>query len=264
MTNPHLTEAELVRFAFPDFGVAHEALPPHLTDCPECHRTIDLLRTGSIAMRFASSSVLDSSASCLDAESIAAIADGSEDIVSAPHLFRHLLDCARCRNEVASVARLLKAPEVRTAVDQLGCSHSSPRRRTFIGGALLAAAAAAVTFVVVGRPSVSRRTTPAVYREESVTAFAAPRLIAPLGKVSSVGSFQWTSVPRADSYRVTLYAGDGSVIWETVTRDTTVMAPDRVRRAQQDTVLWRVAARVGWEDRWAASDLSMVTLSHGR
>lgn len=264
MTNPHLTEAELVRFAFLDHGAAPERLPPHLTECAECHSNFDLLRAGSNAMRVASPSINGSSNNCLDAEYIAAIAEGSEDVGTAPQAFAHLLECARCRREVAAVARLLEVPEVRMAVDELGRSRHSWRRRVFISGSLVAAATAAAIFVAVGRPSAAPRLAPAIYREESVTAFAAPHLIAPIGNVSTISSFQWGSVPRADSYRITLYARDGSVLWEAFTRDTTLAAPDLVRRAPRDTALWRVAAHVGWEDRWAASDLSMVTLSHGR
>ena len=264
MTNPHLTEAELVRFAFLDSGVAHEPLPPHLTDCPDCHRNLDLLRIGSSAMRWASASAMDSSAECLDAEQIAAVAEGSEDLVGAPFILAHLLACARCCNEVASVARLLEAPEIRTAVDQLGRSHQTARTRAVIGGVLGSAVAAALLVVLVGRPSSGPRLNQPVYREESVTGFTAPRLVAPLGNVAAIESFQWTSVPRADRYRITVYGRDGSVVWEALTRDTAIAAPNLVRRAQRDTVLWRVAAHVGWEDRWTASDLSMVTVPHLR
>jgi hypothetical protein len=126
----------------------------------------------------------------------------------------------------------------------------------------LATAAAATLIIVVGRSSSPSLTKP-VYREESLTGFSAPRLVAPLGKVAAISAFQWTSVPRADGYRITIYRRDGSLIWEASTRDTVLTPPDLVRGVRDETVLWRVAAHVGWEDRWTASDLAMLTVSHG-
>jgi hypothetical protein len=263
VTNPHLTEAELVRFAFTDADVAREGLPRHLAHCAECHRAVDALRSESSAMRLVSSPAVHASPNCFDAEYIAAIAEGSNDVAGTPFVRAHLVDCARCRSEVASVARLLEAPEVRTELDRLGSHHQHTHRRAVIGGSLFAAVAAAGLIVMVGRPSPPGLTQ-RIYREESVTAFAAPRLVAPLGAVAAINSFQWTSVPRADRYRITVYARDGSVIWELLTRDTVVTPPDLVRLAPDDTVLWRVAAHVGWEDRWTASDLAMVPVSRRR
>jgi hypothetical protein len=126
---------------------------------------------------------------------------------------------------------------------------------------LVAAAAAAALVGILDRTSSSRPTNP-LYREESVTGYAAPRLVAPLGAPVSVDAFRWTSVARADHYRITVFAGDGSVVWEALTRDTVITPPDLVRRVPNDTVFWRVAAHVGWEDRWMSSDLGMLTVPH--
>jgi hypothetical protein len=71
-------------------------------------------------------------------------------------------------------------------------------------------------------------------------------------------------VPRADRYRITVFARDGTVIWEAQTRDTVIALPELVRRTPIDTILWRVQAHVGWEDRWAASDLAVLTMSGAR
>lgn len=212
-------------------------------------------------MRLMSSSVGDSSPDCLDPEYIAALAAGSDDVAGTPVVTGHLFHCDRCRSELASVARLLDAPEVRTELDRLERPHQHRGRRTLIVGAWVAAAAAALV-IVVGRPSSSRLSRP-VFREESVTASAAPRLVAPLGAAANIDAFEWTSVPRADRYRIIVYARDGSVIWEALTRDTVITSPDVVRQ-RRDTVLWGVASHVGWEDRWTASDLSMLTLARAR
>jgi hypothetical protein len=116
--------------------------------------------------------------------------------------------------------------------------------------------------MMIDRVSTSKGTERS-YREESVTGAAAPRLVAPLGTASNLDTFRWTSVPRADRYQLILFARDGSVIWETVTRDTAVATPAFVRHTPNDTILWRVAAHVGWEDRWATSDLAMLAVRQG-
>jgi hypothetical protein len=261
VTDPHPSEAELVRFAFSESSLAHEALPRHLAQCTSCQVVLDMLRTQANAMRLVSSPVIDASANCLDAEVMAAIAEGSLDLTLAPMVLGHLLECPRCCHDAASVARLLEASDIRGEVDRLGKPPQRIDRRRFISRALVAAAAAAALIVILDRTSSSRPTNP-LYREESVTGYSAPRLVAPLGAPVSIDAFRWTSVARADHYRITVFARDGSVVWEALARDTVITPPDLVRRVPNDTVFWRVAAHVGWEDRWTSSDLGMLTLPH--
>jgi hypothetical protein len=261
VTDPHPSEAELVRFAFSESSVAHAALPRHLAHCNSCQGVLDMLRTQANAMRLVSSPVIDASPNCLDAEVIAAIAEQSLDLTLTPMVLGHLLDCPRCCHDAASVARLLEASDIRSEVDRLGKPPQRTDRRRVIRRVLVAAAAAAALVVILDRTSSSRPTNP-LYREESVTGYAAPRLVAPLGALLSVDAFRWTSVARADHYRITVFARDGSVVWETLTRDTVITPPDLVRHVPNDTVFWRVAAHVGWEDRWTSSALGMLTLPH--
>jgi hypothetical protein len=261
VTDPHPSEAELVRFAFSESSVAQEVPARHLAHCTSCQDVLDMLRTQANSVRLVSSQLIDASPSCLDAEVIAAIAEGSLDLTLAPMVLGHLLDCPRCCHDAASVARLLEASDIRSEVDRLGKPPRRIDRRRFISRALVTAAAAAALFVWVDRTSPSGTTNP-LYREESVTGDAAPRLIAPLGAPVSIDAFRWTSVARADHYRITVFARDGSVVWETLTRDTVITPSNLVRRVPSDTVFWRVAAHVGWEDRWTNSDLGMLTLPH--
>lgn len=226
VNNARFSEAELIRFAFSGVDVTRET------------------------------------PNCLDAESIASVVEGHDDRAESAAARAHLVECARCRNEVASLARLLEVPEVRKELDHLRQPVRN-LRIPFVAGALLTTAAAAALTIIVGRPSPASLNKP-VYREESVTGFAAPRLLAPLGAIANINAFQWTSVPRADRYRITVYNRDGSVIWETLTRDTVITPPEVVQGMRDATLLWRVAAHVGWEDRWTASDLAMLSVSRTR
>jgi hypothetical protein len=258
MTDPHPTEAELVRCAFADSYSSHEAVSRHLTRCAECRRVVDVLREEATTLRLAPPPTVDGVQGCLDQESIAALAEGSLDLAATPEAVAHLLACPRCAREVASVARLLEAPEVGRELDRLGQRRSRRYGRRLVGGLIVGgAAAAALLLMLVRAPSSPLPHTP--YREESVTATVAPRLVAPLDAAAPRDMFRWTSVPRADRYRITLFARDGSVIWEASTRDTAIALPDLVHLVPNDTVLWRVAAHGGWEDRWATSELAMLT-----
>jgi len=263
VTDLHPREADLVRFAFADSSGASEALARHVGRCTACRDVVDMLRTQANTLRLVSPPVKDVTPDCLDAEAIAALADGSMDLVDAPGALNHLLDCSRCSQEVASGAQVLAAPEVRAEVDRLGSLPEHRHWRRIASSVIVVGAAAAALLFIVERPSSSEVAQP-LYREESVTGVAAPHLIAPFGITATVDVFRWTSVPRADRYRITLFARDGSVIWETLTRDTTIVLPDLVRRVPHDTILWRVAAHVGWEDRWATSDLAMVIAPRAR
>jgi len=193
---------------------------------------------------------------CLDDESIAALAGGSLDSADAAAPLAHLMVCARCSREVASVARLLDAPEVRREIDRLGERPRQKQRRRLLSAiAAVGVLAAGLLFMFV--PSSPTHTR---YREESLTGAAAPRLVTPLGEATNVDAFRWTSVPRADRYRITVFARDGSVIWEAETRDTAIASAELPGRAVNDTILWRVAAHVGWEDRWTSSNLAPVVV----
>lgn len=260
MTDLHPGEGELIGLALADSGPAREAsVRRHLADCPDCRGTVDTLRAQANAMRLAAPRSIERTEDCLDAESIAALADGSLDVTSASAAFAHLLTCPQCCRDVASTARLLEDANVRGELDRL--ASRGRRRKRLIGGVSLGAAAAAVLLVLFGRAAlykVAKQT----FREESLTGATAPRLISPIGTAALSDTFRWTSVPRANQYHITVFNRDGSVVWEAPTRDTAMALPGLLTRAADETYLWRVEARVGWEDRWAASDLATMTV-HG-
>ena len=227
----------------------------------ESHSDQAQLRTFAFeasALRLSASRSRSVSRRCLDEESIAAFAEGTISSSDRAIAVAHLATCSDCCEEVASVARLLEAPEVKRAIETIPGMRGSRHWGRLISGTLVVGAlAAGLVFMLV--PTSSKFTQPR-YREESVTGAAAPSLVAPLGVVSALDSFRWTSVPRADRYRVTVFDRDGSVIGETETRDTVVTLTDFVQRAPDDSILWRVEAHVGWEDRWVTSDLAMLTV----
>ena len=259
----HRAETQLVRFAFGDASVAWDETP-HLAECAECRSIVDDIRRQANALRLAAVPTGRGMPDCLDDESILAFADGTIDPAdSSRGALTHLLACARCRDEVAAVARLLDDPNVGSAIERLEDppkrSHGKARR--LIGLLFAGALAAGLIFALV--PRSSDFTKPA-YREESVTGAAAPRPVSSTGGAMPHDAFRWTSVPRADRYRITVFARDGSVIWQAQTRDTTIAVPDAVVSAPDDTILWRVDAHVGWEDRWASSDLAILNVHRAK
>ena len=258
MSDPHPSEVELLEIALNASSTAADAaVLGHIAGCEGCRGTIDLLRAEATASRVVSRPG-DRTDDCLDEELIAGIAEGNVDLSGSPAIMAHILGCARCARELASVSRLLDDVEVRRAVDT-GTTNSPQTRRTrplVIGGLSVAAAA---VLVLVLRPMQSSKVAQPTYREESVTSVAAPVLISPLGFATAPDTFRWSAVPRADRYRIMVFDRRGSVVWESTTRDTAVALPDLLWHSVDGRYLWRVEARVGWEDRWAASDLATLT-----
>ena len=256
MTEQHPTEALLIDFAFADTTAASNAVERHVARCIGCGTVVDTLRRHGNAIRLAAVPAFNITDDCLDPELIAAFAEGTLDPADLASAINHLSDCDRCRREVASVGRLLEAPAVRSEIDRLDVSPERRRGRRLLGVMVVTAAlAAGLLFMLL--PASSRVAEP-LYREVSVTGDVAPRLVAPIGAIATFDAFRWTSVPRADRYRIAVFGRDGSLVWEKQTRDTAIAFPEVLRRTSADTLLWRVEAHVGWEDRWAASDLAML------
>lgn len=256
MIEAHPDETDLVEVAFSSLG--QDEVRRHITECAECRDVVDALRTQANALRLIAVEASEATPDCLDDESIAAFAEGTIDPADLTAAVTHLSACARCSQEVASVARLLCASSVTSELARLGeRSGSGKRRRHLLRGFLMAGALAAGLLILLVPGSTQRAKR--LYREESVTGAAAPRLVAPIDAAAPLDTFRWTSVPRADRYRITVFSREGSVIWEAQTRDTAISLPDVVARVPDGTVLWRVEAHAGWEDRWASSDLATLT-----
>jgi hypothetical protein len=180
----------------------------------------------------------------LDAMEVAAYVDGALAADVRQRVEAHLADCVECRDEVVDASRL--AAQV--------VAPKAPRWRLLIP----VAAAAALLLMVRG----GSREDPLDHREAPVTTTVAPRGLTPVGPVDSVGLLAWSSVPSSDAYRVRLFAGDGTVIWDGETRDTTIALPASVALESGRLYFWKVEAQTGF-GRSAATELIEFSVRRG-
>ena len=175
----------------------------------------------------------------------------------------HYLTCERCQNELRLALAIREAlPEVREAglhaPAELEVSVISSRFRGRTAAALAAAAVLAGLLLV--RPFKLNEESAPVHRDEATAVEVAPSLRAPGGVVATVETFQWSQVPAADLYRLTVYDAEAAVVWEVETRDTLITPPDGTEFEPDARYIWQVAARVGF-DRWVSSELVEFTIS---
>jgi anti-sigma factor RsiW len=267
---------ELLAHALGGEGRESDEIARHLASCRRCGREVRRLREAVGAVRSTAATRSSRITECLDELTIAAAVDGELTAEDRPVVIGHLADCRRCRGRVASVDRLLRDPNVATALGDVDAPRGASRglagsRGRWVGGTAALAGLAAALLLVVARPDDRRDDPPAgvvplgapVYREQPVTTTGAPRLIAPTGMVPSADTLRWTSVPKADRYRVTVFDRDGAVAVEEETRDTMLVLRAPLGAASDRLYLWRVEARTGW-DRWVESALVEFSISPTR
>lgn len=188
---------------------------------------------------------------CFDEDTIGALAEGTLDESSRVALLPHLATCAHCRRAVASVAQALEDSKVAREMDG---GTGVGRRRWF--RLALPAVAAAVLLLVFGWP---RSEEGGGHRGPPGANVPVP--IAPIGIVAGAHALEWTAVPGADRYRVTLSTADGHALYEAQFADTVAALPDSIRLLPGQRYVWLVEARTGF-DRWSTSRL--VEFSIGR
>jgi hypothetical protein len=245
---------------------AHESAAPktavHLKECASCRTTILELREIASALQ-ASAQPSPKSGDCLDEMSVARLAEQGATSAELHAHIAHLATCATCRETLASVTVLLLDPAVAAEAARTTGHVVAPamRRWRVAGVGVIAAAAAAVVLMVAGPARGSRgadRSTVAVgaetHREQGMTTTVAPTLIAPTGVTQTPDSFTWTSVPKADRYRITLFDREGTTLWQAEGVDTAMAVPRSLVIGEGATLLWKVEARTGW-DRWVESEL---------
>jgi hypothetical protein len=176
----------------------------------------------------------------LSAEDVAAYLDRRAGATRG-RIEAHVAECEACRAELIAVARLL---------------HERRRVRRWVYPAAIAAAAAVALLLLPPRFESPEP----LYREPPSATTAAPVSIAPVGSVGSVARLVWSSVPSADRYRVRLFTGDGSVLWENTTSDTSLVLPTAIRLTPRVAYFWNVEARTALA-RWAPSDLARFTVT---
>lgn len=158
----------------------------------------------------------------------------------------HLANCVACRSEVIETGRLMRS------------FQAARTRRRLVP---LAAAAAALLLLAPpwlphdGADSPTTRDS-----GENVARLAVA--IAPVGQVTRVDHLVWSSAPRADRYRITLFDAQATVLWKTDTRDTMAALPDSIHLAPGHAFYWMVETRTGW-NRWASSPLTEFTPASG-
>lgn len=250
-----------------DSAQVDDPLTQHVSDCASCLHELEHLRETVRALRSPALSEWAASGPCLDELDIAALVDGADPEMTGAAI-AHLASCGRCRAQLVAVTRVMQDRSVAAEMQRLeppaSQRHGSRAARLVLAGGLAAAALAGVMLW----PQISRRTLEGggdtvILREPAITTTAAPRILGPLEKATVLDSLRWTSVPRADLYRITVWDRDGTVVWEGETRDTFYALPGPVGRTRDIPLLWTVKARTGW-NRWVASDLGEFTVRESR
>lgn len=190
---------------------------------------------------------------CLDADTIAALADGTISDPSRSAALRHIARCTVCRRAVASVKQALDEGPITHEVEVVEGRRGRFRIGPLLRVAVPIAAAAGIAVVLWVRTPTGQ-SVGSVLRDSAVTATATPRPIVPRDHVSGVAQFVWSALPRATRYRVRLYTDDGAVLWTRETSDTLIAAPATPALAPDVSYLWMVEAQTEWQ-RWTASDL---------
>jgi len=199
---------------------------------------------------------------CLDAIALAELADGRSDPARHASRIAHVAGCARCREQLSSIVRLLSDEEVAAELRPLNPATVPGRaRHGWIRAAPLVAAAVIVA-IALPRYVRSTRVTP-VHRESTDAVGTGPAVLSPTGDVKEARVLRWSALPGADRYRVTLYDASSRVVFETEAQRTSVVLPDSVTIVPERSYLWKVQARTGI-GRWEASDLIEFRLTSSR
>jgi hypothetical protein len=234
------------------------AIARHVESCEACHQRIHDIR--AVAAELHTVPVAPVPSDCLNDDAIAALAGGDYSAAESDAM-AHVAACANCRARVAAITRLMDDAIVKSEISALDAPRrfmppSWSRRQFTVTGTLLAAAAAAIVMLGPLRSSISLDKTP--YRETAITVTSAPRIVSPTELTSIADSLRWTSVSQADLYRVRIWNTEGTVVWSTDTRDTTVTLPHVIQPGA--SYMWEVSARTGW-DRWVSSDFVELNIA---
>jgi len=182
----------------------------------------------------------------LDEVVIARLLDGDLSGTERKAAEAHLAECPACRSELAEVRAILR---------------SAPERRRLVPRRIVAAAAAAVLLFFVWPWAVRTPEAPLPHRDPALTTTLAPRAVRPVGTVGDARSLEWTSVPGALRYRITLFDAEGDALWQTLQSDTVAAVPDSVSLPPA-AYYWQVKAEAS-PGRWAESELIPFTVVGG-
>ena len=251
-------EIELLSFAIGPTGDARSdaRIAAHLEQCLSCRGTVARHRELAAAVRRATREANEPLGECLDEMTIAELADaGAADDVRAAAT-QHLVTCASCRSQLTELRAALNDASLVATLPRAGATR---RLRSAVVGTAGLAAAAVLVFAI-GR-NTTRSEPDAPLRDETGALVVAPIAVAPVDVVSGTPVFRWSSVPRANRYRVRVFDLDGVVVWETQTSDTTAVPPSPVTLQRATRYLWKVEARTDF-DRWVGSTLTEFRISN--
>lgn len=231
-------------------GAGDLAVARHIEDCSTCRAEVARLREAAVSLRApVSLERLAESADCPEELILADFVDGRLGPETRGPVVAHLLTCARCRSLVRATGRVLADASAAGTVPGAAAIERGWRRWSLPLGI---AAAAAVALLLWPRGTDDTANTG--LREPADTGSPAPMPIAPRALVARVDQFVWSSVPRAERYRLRLYNDEGDVLWTTETADTLAAMPESIDLAARVTYFWKVEAQTEWR-QWAASDL---------
>ena len=230
----------------------------HIERCTSCLGTVVRHRELAAGVRRTTREANDVRGECLDEMAIAALAEGSSTDDERVAATAHLVTCASCRSQLTELRAALDDGAITVALPRTG----TPRRlrSAFVRGVSAAglAAAAVLAFAIV--PNRARNEDAAPMRDETGALVVAPVTVAPVDVVFGAPVFRWSSVPRANGYRVRVFDAEGVVVWETRTSDTTAVLPSPSTLHRDVRYPWKVEARTDF-DRWVGSALTEFQLS---
>ncbi len=189
----------------------------------------------------------------IDENDIARYVDGRITDDERGEIEVHLAECPRCRNQVAAVHQLLEDESgreggmdfgVREQAEALGGGEAEGRSSDRRMGRRFVAGAAAVVLLTVASLLYWQHQGPPPSRLRSSSTPSHLTVSAPAdgATVSSRPVFVCAPVSEALSYRVTLRAPDGTVVWKGDTTAARVPLPPDVSLAEGQTYLWRAEA----------------------
>lgn len=241
---------------------ADARLAAHLEQCASCRITVLHHRELAVGVRRATREANEVRGECLDEMAIATLAEGAATDEERAAATQHLVTCAACRSQLTELRAALDDAAMTAALPRTGATRR--RRQAFVGGLSAAglAAAAVLVFAVGQNQNRTHDGTDATMRDETGALVVAPVAVEPVDIVTSAPVFRWSSVPRANRYRVRVFNPDGVVVWETQTSDTTATPPSPTTLQRGTHYLWKVEARTEF-DRWVGSALTEFQLSSG-
>jgi hypothetical protein len=238
----------------------------HVRECARCRDVLDELDSRLAASArdgVSREGHLDevAMAELLDVASVDAIGDAT---------LAHVAECEACRESLGALSMLTRDPAIRAELDRSEwrsratvATGTAPATRRFTRVAVGAVAAAALLLfgarALLVNPRLGAAGADTRLRHATITSVAAPRLISPSGAVTKIDTLRWTSVPKADRYRVTVFDANGAVAWEAEGADTILAVPSDVASKWSGEMRWRVKARTSF-DRWVDSEFGEFSM----